>query len=84
MSLNAKNNLSLSAVDAMSIDVTAVDVELDTPARGIIIGVTGNIKITTNTGNVRTLTGLPAGAFPIGCTKVWSSGTTATSITLLF
>lgn len=47
----------------------------------LIVAATGNVKITTPSGNVLTFTGLAAGAvIPIPTALVWATGTTATVI----
>lgn len=48
--------------------------------RGLIIGTAGSLKITTLAGIQRTYPGVPAGPFPIGCTRVWATGTSAQNI----
>lgn len=57
---------------------------LGTVARALYVGVTGNIKVTTNGGTDLTFTAVPVGFFPVKCRRVWSTGTTATSIIALF
>lgn len=50
-------------------------------ARGLYVGVGGAVKVTTATGQAITLTGLAAGVWhPMAVTRVWVTGTTATSI----
>ena len=55
--------------------------DLANSTRGIYVGVTGNIKITTSAGDDVTFAGLAAGIIhPIRARRVWATGTTATSI----
>jgi hypothetical protein len=45
------------------------------------VGVTGDVKVTTSTGAVLTLVGVPAyTVIPVRVTLIWSTGTTATNI----
>lgn len=51
----------------------------------IFVGVGGNIKVTTAQGTDVTFTGVNAGTvLPIQVRRVWSTGTTATSLTAVF
>lgn len=50
------------------------------PARSLMIGASGTLKITTAAGNTVTLSNVPAGLFPVSVTRVWSTGTTAAGI----
>ena len=55
--------------------------ELTSHTRGIYVGVTGNVKITTINGDAVTFVGLASGVIhPIMAKIIWSAGTTATSI----
>lgn len=53
------------------------------PCQGLLIAIGGDIKITTIAGNDRTLT-VPAGHVIVQCTRVWSTGTTATGISAYY
>ena len=57
--------------------------DLPLAARFLIIGVAGNVKITTIDGSVLTLAA-PAGIFPVTAVRVWATGTTATGITAMW
>lgn len=63
-------------------DITPNDsVDLTIATRGLYVGVTGNVKVTTVRGDTVTLVGLASGIFhPIRVARVHSTGTTATSI----
>jgi hypothetical protein len=55
--------------------------ELASHTRGIYVGVTGNVKVTTINGDAVTFVGLASGVIhPIMAKIIWSAGTTATSI----
>ena len=55
--------------------------DLANPCRGIYVGVTGNVKVTLRGGEDVTFVGLAAGVLHgIRATRIWSTGTTATSI----
>lgn len=54
-------------------------------SRGVYVGVTGNAKIRLPDDTEVTFTGLAAGVIhPIRCKRVWSTGTTATSILAIY
>jgi hypothetical protein len=51
------------------------------PFRAFYVGVAGNVKITDYDGNDIVFTGVLAGMlYPFGGTRVWDTGTTATSL----
>ena len=55
--------------------------DLDIATRAIYVGGNGNLKITTVGGDTVTLTGVVAGMiYPLRAVRVWSTGTTATSL----
>ena len=56
---------------------------IDPPARAIYVGGSGNVKLDDLAGNTTTLVGLAAGVFhPVRATRIYSTGTTATSIVI--
>lgn len=58
--------------------------DLDPPARSLLLGTGGDIKITTTGGETVTLTNVPAGILPIFVTRVWETETTASDIAALW
>lgn len=51
----------------------------------IYVGVTGNVKVTTAQGDEVTFTAVPAGAvIPVQVLRVWSTGTTATTMVAIY
>lgn len=59
--------------------------ELTHVTRGIYVGGTGNLKVTTLGGQETTFTAVPVGTFlPVRAKIIWSTGTTATSIVALW
>ena len=58
-------------------------VNLPAPTRGLYVGVTGNISIEMSNGTV-IFSNVLAGIFPIQCTRVNATGTTATNIVALW
>lgn len=55
--------------------------QLEHATRGIYIGGTGNLKVTTVGGEEEVFVGIAAGVIhPIAAIIIWSTGTTATSI----
>lgn len=62
--------------------VTPSDTDnLSQPGIGLYVGVSGDVKVDTTDGFTITMVGLVAGVWhPIAAKKVYSAGTTATSI----
>lgn len=58
-------------------------VNLPAPTRGLFIGTAGNLSVEMANGTV-TFTGVAVGIFPIQCTRVNATGTTATNIVALW
>ena len=55
--------------------------DLSSPTRGIYVGASGDLKVISLDGNDVTFADLAAGVIhPISCTRVYSTGTTATDI----
>lgn len=55
------------------------------PCRGIIVGVAGNVKITTPAGTAIVVPSLVAGiVHPIEAVRIWSTSTTATTILAVY
>tara|TARA_R110000868_G_scaffold403307_1_gene680459 strand:- start:740 stop:982 length:243 start_codon:yes stop_codon:yes gene_type:complete len=53
--------------------------------RGLFVGGAGNVSLVTAIGNTVVFTGVLAGSIlPVRCTKVRSTGTTATNIVALY
>lgn len=53
--------------------------------RGIYVGVSGNVKMNDGKGNTVTFVGLAAGVeHALHPRRIWSTGTTATSVNLLY
>lgn len=79
--LSTLNNASSSGVASTAFAVTPHNsTDFATPARGLYVGTTGNVVVVTTTGAV-TFTAVPAGAIlPVECTRVNSTGTTASNI----
>ena len=57
--------------------------KLPIPSRGLLIATAGDLRVTDMSGEVVTIPAVPAGIFPIECTKVWSTGTTAVCTVVL-
>ena len=59
--------------------------DLANVARGVYVGATGNLRVTTINGDVVTFTALAAGVIhPISARRIHSTGTTATSIIAVY
>lgn len=83
--LAARDLEALSMIDATAIDLSSTDVTLTKQTRAVFVGGTGALKVVMASGRTVTLTGVLAGAWlPIGVTKIFKTGTTATNITALF
>jgi hypothetical protein len=65
-----------------AVEVTPSDgSDLAVFTRGIYVGASGDVVVTTVGGNVVTFVGLAAGMIhPICARRIWSTGTTATDI----
>lgn len=64
-----------------AISITPADTDLAAPVRALYIGGAGNVKITDTLGNATTFNAVQAGSIlPVMAVRVWSTGTTATSI----
>jgi hypothetical protein len=50
----------------------------------LVIGVAGNLRVTTLDGDDVTLLSVPAGILPLMVTRVWATNTTATGISALY
>lgn len=71
-----------------AMDATAVtpndSTDLGYITRALYIGGDGDVKVTMKGGSAVTFSGCAAGTvLPICCTRVWSTGTTATLATLI-
>jgi hypothetical protein len=59
-------------------------VDLTTPAV-VYVGVSGSVQVTTAQGTTVTFAGVPAGfVIPLQVRRVWSTGTTASSLVAIF
>jgi hypothetical protein len=65
--------------------VTTSDTADQGLVRGLFVGGAGNVSLVTAIGNTVVFTGVLAGSIlPVRCTKVRSTGTTATNIVALY
>ena len=61
------------------------DVVFSSPARGLYVGVSGNISVVMYGSQVtRIFSNVPVGFFPVQCTKVNAAGTSASSMQALW
>ncbi len=65
-----------------AVEITTNDsTDLATDARGVYVGVSGNLKATLVGGTTVTFVGLASGVIhPIQARRIWATGTTATSV----
>ena len=82
MNPSCNNSPSIESPIANMAAVTPNDaVNLTNFTRGLYVGATGDVKVTTLNGNAVTMVGLAAGVWhPIRVSRVWATGTTATGI----
>lgn len=74
-----------SATDAIDVDVSSADQDLDRIARAIFIGTGGNLSLVTLEGNEITFVNIQDGfVLPCQTRKILNSGTTAANIIALF
>lgn len=50
------------------------------PTRAIYVGAPGNLKVTMVGGSLVTFANVPAGLLPVEVSRVWETGTTASSL----
>ncbi len=73
-----------AASDAVAVTVSDTLPDPNGPFYALYVGVAaGAIKLTTLAGNDVTLSAVPLGVLKIGCTRVWSTGTTTTSTLIM-
>lgn len=71
-----RNDLITSDAETVTLSDTALK-----RYAGLYVGTTGNLKVTTIAGTDITFTSVPAGMIiPLGISRVWSTGTTASNI----
>lgn len=76
---------SSGAQDNLALVTPSDSADLSAPCNSIFCGGAGTLKVTTVGGQSVTLTGVTAGQIlPIRATRVWSTGTTATNIAVLW
>ena len=62
----------------------ADDADLTNATRAIYVGVTGHLKATLVGGDTVTLSNVPVGLIALRAERVWSTGTTASSLVGLY
>lgn len=72
-----------AALGGISITPSDTD-DLSRTIKAIYVGATGAIKVDTIAGDTLTFAAVPVGIFPIVCTRVYSTGTTASSLVGLY
>ncbi len=76
-----KNDWAIRPVGGMFTPSQSDTVDLTVPARGIFVGVSGDVKVTMIDGTVGVWPNLVAGVIhPIEAKRIWVTGTTATGI----
>ncbi len=65
--------------------ITKADADLADPIRGLYVGTTGIVRVTTTGGDDVTFPSVPAGVIlPLEIVRVWSTTTTASGFVGLF
>lgn len=73
-----------SAHGIVTVDISAADQALAVPCRAIMVGVSGDVKVTMIDGSVGVLPALNPGImYPVAATLIWKVGSTATGIKAL-
>ncbi len=67
-------------VDIVPIDLTTADQTPAVPYRSMFVGVAGDLKVDTIDGQARVVPMLAGGILPVIVTKIYKTGTTATSV----
>lgn len=84
MAMDTSRGSYASASGISTVDISSADYSASTQSRGLMVGVGGDVKVTMSDGSVGVLPALIAGQiYPVQVTKVWKTGTTATTIILL-
>jgi hypothetical protein len=73
-----------SAYGAVTVDVSSADQNIAAGCRGIYVGVTGNVKVDLPNNSAVIFVAAPVGILPVQATKIYNSGTTATSMLALY
>lgn len=73
-----------SAFGAVAVDVSGGNQTLPSGSRGLYVGVTGNIKIDMPNATGITFSNVAVGILPVQATRVYQTGTTATSVLALY
>lgn len=81
-SLSANN--AAPAVDARAVTPNDTSPLAGGACRALYIGGTGDVSLITPLGNTVTFVGVEVGIFPVGCTHVRATATTATNIVALW
>jgi hypothetical protein len=72
---------TILSVPSDAIEITPNDAtDLTDVIRGINVGESGSVKVTTYEGNDVTIFVAAGGVFPLRVVRVWAAGTTATGI----
>lgn len=68
-----------------SVAIVPADADLTASVRGLYIGSTGDVRVTTVDGDTVTFPSVPAAKYlPVQVRRVWATGTTASGIVGLF
>lgn len=83
--LFARHTVGLESPAAHLYAVTPSDTDdLPIACRALNVGATGTVQVTTVGGEVATITVAAGICFPIRCTRIWATGTTATAIVAMY
>jgi hypothetical protein len=83
-SANVKHRYEDGGIDAAPVDVSATDFVMGTACRGIIVGTSGDLEVTTLMGNKRILKNIPTGVIPLCVTTIHNANTTASDLSVIY
>ncbi len=63
---------------------TSDSADLPLFVRAIYVGVVGNVQVTMLNGDIVAFSNVPIGVLPVQCKRIWTTGTTASSIIGLY
>lgn len=85
MDMFSEYSVSLESPASYASDISPSDtVDLPAAGRAINVASSGSVRVTTVKGDVATVTIAAGIAFPIRVQRIWSTGTTATGIVVLY
>ena len=83
-SANVKHKFEEGGIDAGPADVSVADFVMGTPCRAIIVGLAGDLEVTTLMNNKVILPDVPAGIIPLCVKTIHFANTTALNLSVIY